>query len=553
MISDPSEGLYLLDYGAGNVRSVFNAVESLGFSIKIISSPADFDLAKKIIFPGVGSFGHAIRQMQSKNLLNPLLKYIASGKPLMGICVGMQVLFEGSEESEEPGLGVFKGFVKKFTNDTKSVPNIGWNSCVLSQNSSERACSTDIFDIKQQELYYFVHSYAVFYDDSDFCKKPSYTVTRYGDQTFVSSICIDNIFATQFHPEKSGKDGLKLLQNFITKFQNKGAVSGSEYISSENISSSHTLRVIACMDIRANDNGELVVTKGDQYDVREASDGNKVRNLGNPVELAKRYFVEGADEIAFLNITSFRDVPLNDTPMLKILQQASKFVFVPMTIGGGIRSIKMDSTGESWTATQVADAYFKAGADKISIGSDAVYSAEEYYRNSRICNGNSSIEEISKIYGTQAVVVSIDPKRTYVNSLSDSPHHTIETKRPGPNGEKYCWFQCTVKGGRENRDIDVVELAVAVEALGAGELLLNSINNDGGNSGYDLELLSLVKKSVRIPVIASSGAGKPSHFLDASVHSNVDAVLAAGIFHRKEVEIQQVKDFLAQNKIRVRN
>ena len=138
-------------------------------------------------------------------------------------------------------------------------------------------------------------------------------------------------------------------------------------------------RIIACLDVRTNDQGDLVVTKGDQYDVRE--DG-AVRNLGKPVELAGRYYEKGADEITFLNITGFRDFPLKDMPMLEVLRRTSTQVFVPLTIGGGIRDFT-DKDGRHYTSLEVAAEYFRSGADKISIGSDAVMIVEEYLKTGR--------------------------------------------------------------------------------------------------------------------------------------------------------------------------
>jgi hypothetical protein len=131
--------------------------------------------------------------------------------------------------------------------------------------------------------------------------------------------------------------------------------------------------------VRTNDRGDLVVTKGDQYDVREAGE---VRNLGKPVELARRYYEEGADEITFLNITGFRDFPLEDMPMLEVLRQTSRNVFVPLTIGGGIRDYT-DVNGRIYSALEVASEYFRSGADKVSIGSDAVAIAEAYLKTGR--------------------------------------------------------------------------------------------------------------------------------------------------------------------------
>jgi glutamine amidotransferase/cyclase len=164
---------------------------------------------------------------------------------------------------------------------------------------------------------------------------------------------------------------------------------------------------------------DLVVTKGDQYDVREKGE---VRNLGKPVELARRYYEAGADEITFLNITGFRDFPMKDQPMLDVLRKTSKNVFVPLTIGGGIREYT-DSEGKYYSALDVASEYFRSGADKISIGSDAVYIVEEYLRTGNM-TGTSSIEQISRVYGNQAVVISIDPRRVYV-------HDPNATETPG--------------------------------------------------------------------------------------------------------------------------
>ncbi|DBA97453.1 TPA: Imidazole glycerol phosphate synthase hisHF, chloroplastic [Trebouxia sp. C0004] len=303
-------------------------------------------------------------------------------------------------------------------------------------------------------------------------------------------------------------------------------------------------RVIACLDVRANDAGDLVVTKGDQYDVRDkGTAGNDVRNLGLPVQLAGRYFVEGADEVTFLNITGFRDFPLGDLPMLEVVRQASEGVFVPLTVGGGIREFT-DADGKRWSALEVASEYFRSGADKVSIGGDAVFAAEEYRRTGQK-TGTSSIEQISWHYGAQALVVSIDPKRVYVADPAQCSHNTVKARQQGPNGEEYCWYQCTVKGGREGRDIDAVQLAQAVEALGAGEILLNSIDADGACSGFDLELIQAVSDAVTIPVIASSGAGSPEHFTQVFNNTKASAALAAGIFHRQEVAISDVKSHMA--------
>lgn len=517
----------LLDYGAGNVRSVRNALRELGFIVEDVKTAEDIVTAEKLIFPGVGSFGLVMNRLQERGYIEPLQRRIKENKPFLGICVALQALFEGSEESPGvPGLGIIAGQVARFPETKLSVPQIGWNDIRLCKNSK-------LFHGYKNEKLYFVHSYhAPILENND---EWTLSVTDYGDE-FVSAVERGNISAFQFHPEKSGKAGLKILNNFLISDQDERIIEVRQ--DRGNGKTNIAKRIIACLDVRSNDAGDLVVTKGDQYDVR--SEG-EVRNLGKPVELAKRYYEEGADEITFLNITGFRDFPMQDQPMIEVLERTSENVFVPLTIGGGIREFT-DSDGVLYTSLDVASAYFRSGADKVSIGSDAVYAVEEYIKNGNRKSGKSSIEQISIVYGAQAVVISVDPRRIYVQNHEDTNHTTIQTTTLGPNGERYCWYQCTVKGGREGRDIDVVQLVTVCEQLGAGEILLNCIDKDGTNSGFDLELINLVKTNTSIPVIASSGAGKASHFVDVFEQTTTDAALAAGIFHREEVSINEVKN-----------
>ncbi|KAI9028710.1 hypothetical protein DFJ74DRAFT_499568 [Hyaloraphidium curvatum] len=559
--------VWMIDYGAGNVRSLVNAVQYLGFDLKIVQEPSDILRAKKLLFPGVGACGQCLTALRSKGYAEPLKQYIASGRPFMGICIGLQSLCLGSDEDPSvEGLGIIPTRVRRFDNSDKAVPQIGWNgaSAVKGRNGDmapdQVSCTLDSVQLlnhtgEDSTLYYFVHSYAI--PVSDDIKDWIMATTTYGSETFVSAIRKGNCFATQFHPEKSGFAGLRVLKSFLScdlpdslpapigngLHRDVGIPRPPERLSK---------RIIACLDVRTNDTGDLVVTKGDQYDVREKSDG-QVRNLGKPVDLARRYFEEGADEVTFLNITSFRDVPLHDLPMLEVLRRTSENVFVPLTIGGGIRDIT-DPNGVVHSALEVAGEYFRSGADKVSIGSDAVYAAEEFYANGQQLSGSTAIEQIARGYGSQAVVISVDPQRVYVSSPdAASTHHVIPTAFPGPGGEKFCWYQCTVKGGREKRDLDVYQLVTACEKMGAGEILLNCMDKDGTNSGYDLELIADVKAAVHIPVIASSGAGKPEHFKEVFDSTDVEAALAAGIFHRREVPIEAVKNFCRNAGLRIRD
>ena len=530
----------LLDYGAGNVRSVRNAIAHLGYDLVDIRKPEDILAAECLVFPGVGAFGAAMDRLQRLGYVEPLREYLAQDRPFLGICIALQVLFEGSEESPGvPGLGLIPGVVERFPESDLAVPHMGWNGLRPVRESA-------LFAGMDRAKFYFVHSYNA---------RPSaanadwvLSETDYG-HPFISAIKRGRITAVQFHPEKSGVQGLTVLRRFLADATGEAAAAASAQGPAEGRPVEPTRlakRVIACLDVRSNDAGDLVVTKGDQYDVREAGE---VRNLGKPVDLARRYYEEGEDEITFLNITAFRDFPLSDQPMLEVLRRTSEIVFVPLTIGGGIRAFT-DSEGRAYNALDVATEYFRSGADKISIGSDAVYTVEHVRAHG--ADGTSAIEQIAHLYGNQAVVISIDPRRVYVSSPEETPHTVVETRSHGPNGEHYCWFQCTVKGGREGRDVDAIELARTCEALGAGEILLNSIDRDGTGTGFDLEMIAAVRAAVGIPVIASSGAGCPEHFTEVFAHTGAEAALAAGIFHRREVPLGAVKARLRADGIEIR-
>ncbi|KAG0058039.1 Histidine biosynthesis bifunctional protein hisB, partial [Linnemannia elongata] len=399
-------GTYLLDYGAGNVRSLVNAVKKLGHDITYVKDPSDILKADKLIFPGVGAFGSAMQSLHAKGYAEPLKQYLSLNKPFMGICVGMQSLFEGSDENPDvPGLGVIPG---RF--DLEGRAPYGLEYCTDNPGSRKGKGMWGSQEAKEWCL----------------------TTTQYGGEgsggeVFISSVRRGNIFCTQFHPEKSGFAGVNVLKAFLDGDAAVGAEGDAALIQAATLApggglsvlaptfvpeptqDQFTKRIVACLDVRANDQGDLVVTKGDQYDVREQStDGQEqgdVRNLGKPVELARRYFEEGADEITFLNITSFRNCPLLDLPMLEVLRRTSETVFVPLTIGGGIKDV-VDPDGKLHPALEVAGEYFRNGADKVSIGSDAVYAAEKYYALGGRGDGTSAIETIAHAYGSQAVVIS---------------------------------------------------------------------------------------------------------------------------------------------------
>ncbi|MET9240328.1 imidazole glycerol phosphate synthase subunit HisF [Nonomuraea sp. NPDC003709] len=241
------------------------------------------------------------------------------------------------------------------------------------------------------------------------------------------------------------------------------------------------VRVIPCLDVDA---GRVV--KGINFE--------NLRDAGDPVELARRYDEEGADELTFLDITASSG---ERETMLDVVRRTAEQVFIPLTVGGGVRSV------------EDVNRLLRAGADKVSLNTAAIARPE-------------LLTEASRRFGAQCVVLSVDARRA-----------------PGtPSG-----FEVTTHGGRRGTGIDAVEWAARGEELGVGEILLNSMDGDGTLDGYDLEMLRAVRAAVRVPVIASGGAGRLEDFPPA-VAAGADAVLAASVFHFGTLKISEVKDTL---------
>ena len=251
----------------------------------------------------------------------------------------------------------------------------------------------------------------------------------------------------------------------------------------------HTKRIIPCLDV----NGGRVV-KGVNF--------VNLQDAGDPVEIAAAYDKAGADELVFLDITASSDAR---NTVVDMVRKVAEKVFIPFTVGGGIRTV------------EDFKAILREGADKISVNSSAI-------------NRPELISEAADKFGSQCVVVAIDAKRR-------------------ADGSGWNIYE---NGGRVDVGIDAVEWAVRAERLGAGEILLTSMDCDGTKAGYDLELTRAVAESVSIPVIASGGAGKLEHFYDALTEGKAEAVLAASLFHYKELEIREVKEYLRGRDVSVR-
>ena len=251
----------------------------------------------------------------------------------------------------------------------------------------------------------------------------------------------------------------------------------------------HTKRIIPCLDVNNNR-----VVKGTNF--------VNLRDAGDPVEIAKAYDKAGADELVFLDITASSDAR---GTVVDMVRKVAENVFIPFTVGGGIRTV------------DDFKALLREGADKISINSSAI-------------NRPELIREAAEKFGSQCVVVAIDAKR----------------REDGSGWNIY------KNGGRIDVGIDAVEWASKVEKLGAGEILLTSMDCDGVKQGYDIELTKIIAENVSVPVIASGGVGKLEHFAEGIIEGEADAVLAASVFHFGELTIREVKEYMRSQGIPVR-
>ena len=255
-------------------------------------------------------------------------------------------------------------------------------------------------------------------------------------------------------------------------------------------------RVIPCLDV---EQGRVV--KGTNF--------LELRDAGDPVEVAARYEKEGADELVLLDITAShegRDI------MIDVVRRTAEQVFMPLTVGGGIRTL--DDIREM----------LRAGSDKVSI-------------NSAACKDPEFVRQAARRFGSQCIVVNIDPKRVY---------------RPGADGSDEEFWEVHIHGGRVSTGLQAVDWAQQVEQLGAGEIVLTSMDCDGTKDGYDIPITRAVNEKVTIPVVASGGAGCPDHLADAILKGKADAALAASIFHFGEYTIRETKQIMRSRGVAVR-
>ncbi len=263
-----------------------------------------------------------------------------------------------------------------------------------------------------------------------------------------------------------------------------------------------TKRIIPCLDIKK---GRVV--KGLHFD--------SIKDAGDPVLLAEKYSKEGADELVFLDITASQE---QRETIKTLVKKVAQVIDIPFTVGGGVKTL------------QHARDILLNGADKVAINTGAVKNPE-------------IITDLMELFGKQCIVVAIDAKRNY---------NVEKGKNIFSEGDQKFWFEVFIYGGKKETGLDAIEWAKKIEKLGAGEILLTSIDMDGTKDGYDILLTKGIVKTVSVPVIASGGCGKPDHILEIFKESDVDAALAASIFHYETQSVDTVKGFLKDRGVSVR-
>ena len=437
----------IVDYGAGNLTSVKLAFAALGVEADVTSDPEVIRRADRIVFPGVGAARSAMANLRALGLDRVVYEAAVSGRPFLGICLGMQILFEHSEEDGGvETLGVLPGRVRRFP-DVRGckVPEIGWNAT-------------------QAGEFYFVHSYYAEVTPDTFL------TAKYAGVAFTAMVKRGNLWACQFHPEKSGRIGQEFLRAWLR---------GGEIRSEQSEFATLTRRVIPCLDVRAGR-----VTKGVKFK-------NNV-DLGDPVEMAVRYSEGGADELVFYDITASAEHRPIDLGMVTAV---AKGVRIPFAVGGGISGL-----GDM-------ERVILAGAEKVSVNSLAV-------RNPQI------IADGAKAFGAQCIVLGMDPVRS----------------AKCPSG-----YEITTRGFREFTGLDAVAWAKRAADLGAGEIVVNSVDADGTRAGFEQEITRLVSEAVNVPVVASGGAGCPEHLVTVFREAKADAAIVAGMIHFGDYTIADIK------------
>jgi len=461
----------VIQTGTANLASVCGGLSRAGASVRAVDSPADIAGATHLVLPGVGSFGAAMTGLRDRQWPRLIREWIGDDRPLLAVCVGLQVLFESSEESPmAAGLAILGGAVERIADSAVlATPHMGWNDVQVEGESR----------LIRSGRAYFANSYCA----RRAIEADAIGTTCYGGP-FLAAFERGKLLACQFHPELSGPYGLDLMTRWLNAPPcDARAVRALDPRLSE-LDSTKRLptRIIPCLDVR---NGRVV--KGVKF--------QNLRDAGDPVECARMYEAQGADELVILDVSATGE---GRRACLETVRAVRAILSIPLTVGGGVRG------------RDDAACLLSAGADKVSINTAAVADP-------------NLLATMSGEFGRQCTVVAIDAARSAAVASG---------------------FEVVTHAGTERTGIDAVCWARDACDRGAGELLLTSLDRDGTREGYDLELLRVITAEVSVPVIASGGAASPAH-LAAAVKAGADAVLAASIFHDREITVSQVKGELA--------
>ena len=441
----------IVDSGVANFASVQAAFARLGAGSIVSSDPDVLRKAERLVVPGVGAFGAGVASLRSSGLDVPLRDACLSGKPVLAICLGLQMLAEASDESPGiPGLGVLKGKCRRLPNDVR-VPQLGWNS-VMPDESCRMVAPMEAA---------FANSYAMGSAPAGW----SAAWSTHG-APFVAAVERGSVLGCQFHPELSGREGEELIERWLLGSANaqkrkspgahepRGAAAqgrGSPGAQRRNGGGALAVRIVPCLDVR-----EGRVVKGIRF--------TGLRDAGDPVELAARYEGQGADEVVLLDIAAS---PANRATQVSVVRGVRAVLSIPLTAGGGVRTV------------EDARALLAAGADKVSVNSAAVARPK-------------LIAELAREFGRQCVVLAIDAKRSASG-----------------------WDVLVMGGRQRATGLDAVDWAETGAASGAGEILLTSWDSDGTRGGCDLPLLRAVSAAVNVPIVASGGIGSRHHVAEA--------------------------------------
>ena len=458
----------VVDYGMGNVGSIVNMFRRLNVKVRVCRDVEAIAEASRLVMPGVGAFDQGMEHLETLGFREALThKVLVERVPVLGICLGMQLMTKGSEEGTKPGLSWLNARTVHLRTgagtfaESLKFPHIGWNFVSARQRHP-------LLDwLPPGCRFYFVHNYTVECHEED----DALTATRYGEIEFTSAFIHENMAGVQFHPEKSHTFGMQLFNNFA-RWSPAAAPSRRDTVSHQGSIDpapsplSQRPRVMPVLLLKNDLLYKTVRFKAPKY-------------VGDPRIAVKLFNDKGADELVLLDITATVE---KRRPNFKLIEEIAGECFMPLAYGGGIRS-------EDDVRT-----LFNLGVEKVII-------------NTRAVEDPGFVTQAARVHGSQSIVVSIDAKR-----------------------DLFGRYRVVTEDGRRKTKLDPVTLAQDMAKAGAGEVLINSIDQDGTRKGYDIELIRAVATGVDVPVIACGGAGKLEDLRQVVKEGRASAAAAGSMF-----------------------